>query len=404
MHIQRRSTSREGPLSVAASRIAWAIGAEISGPQTPTWATEGTRSSFVSIIILTRNKLELTSACIDSVLKRTHAPFELIIVDSGSSDGTQEYVQNLRTRCEEPVRFVRGPDPFIFGRNCNIGAELAAASHLLFLNNDTVVATDNWTGRMLAALNSSPRVGSVGPMTRRNRNPLQVTSAPDVGEAPRCTSTVFPLTGFCLLMRKDVFNEIGGFDIRYDGYGCDEIDLGCQLLRRRYLQLVARNVLVLHHHRGTFRDCRQFPQLFQRNLRLFREKWGFDLNGGTFWHRYRYPRVSVCVVVRDAGPCLAGFLRATLAALDSRATAWEITVADVGSMDESAAILRLFSNTYPSRLSAMRLARYTDPNAAMRACVDRAHGERKWVVQAYGPELARWQLEAWEDPSNHGRA
>src|SRR6266508_3231855 len=89
---------------------------------------------FVSVIILTRNGMPLVECCLHSVLdQETSWPFEVIVIDSGSTDGTLELVKSL------PVELIRiKPEEFNHGRTRNLGASQAKGEFVIFLVQDAV--------------------------------------------------------------------------------------------------------------------------------------------------------------------------------------------------------------------------------------------------------------------------
>ncbi len=113
---------------------------------------------LTSIVIVTHNQLEYTRQCLDSIRQLTDEPYELIVVDNGSTDGTVEYLRALPdVRVIANRRRTAG-----FPAAVNQGIAVAAGRQVLLLNNDVVVTT-GWLGRMLRALHSDPKIGLVGP-------------------------------------------------------------------------------------------------------------------------------------------------------------------------------------------------------------------------------------------------
>jgi GT2 family glycosyltransferase len=124
-------------------------------------AREGFDSSAkVSIIIPTRDRLDLLKPCIDSILSKTTFPsFEILVIDNDSQDPLSlDYFRELRG---QGVQVLRYPFEFNFSAICNFGAKHSTGNYLCFLNNDTEVISGDW----LASLTDharDPRVGVVG--------------------------------------------------------------------------------------------------------------------------------------------------------------------------------------------------------------------------------------------------
>lgn len=115
--------------------------------------------SLTSIIILTLNNLESTKLCLESIREYTSVPYELILVDNGSSDGTIEYLNQLAD-----IQLVVNKKNRGFAGGCNQGIALSKGEQILLLNNDTVVSI-RWLDNLLKALNSDDSVGITGPLS-----------------------------------------------------------------------------------------------------------------------------------------------------------------------------------------------------------------------------------------------
>ena len=123
----------------------------------------------VSVIVVTYNGLDMTRACVESLLRKTaYGDWELIVVDNRSLDGTVEYLQGL-TEQYPFVRIVLNDSNRGFAAANNQGARLATGDIVVLLNNDTVV-TQGWLGRLVRHLNDDT-VGMVGrsPITSGTR-------------------------------------------------------------------------------------------------------------------------------------------------------------------------------------------------------------------------------------------
>jgi GT2 family glycosyltransferase/tetratricopeptide (TPR) repeat protein len=235
---------------------------------------------LTSIVILTHNQLAFTRLCVGSILQLTDEPCELIFVDNGSTDGTPEYLESL-----PGVRVIRNPDNRGFPAAANQGIRAATGRQVLLLNNDTVVTT-GWLGRMLRALHSDPRIGLVGPCSNRVSGEQQVEVryddlaqldgfAWDWGKAHEGKQEdTDRLVGFCLLIRREVIDQIGLLDERF-GIGCfEDDDYTRRALKAGYRAVIARDAFVHHFAGRTFAASGvDFAALLRDNERLYREKW-----------------------------------------------------------------------------------------------------------------------------------
>ncbi|RQV97374.1 glycosyltransferase, partial [bacterium] len=183
-------------------------------PDVPFRSSELPDLPLTSIIILTFNQLPYTQKCLDSIRKFTTIPYELIIVDNGSTDGTIRYLKKYSEKYTN-VRLILNEVNQGFAAGNNQGIEQAQGKYILFLNNDTVV-TKGWLSRMIAHLERYPEAGMVGPVSNAVPVPQLIRSVPygdDLKKmhafaakiARKNTGKITPfvrLVGFCLLAKK----------------------------------------------------------------------------------------------------------------------------------------------------------------------------------------------------------
>ena len=106
-------------------------------------------SSLTSIIIPCWNQLEFTRQCVCALLRHTRSPWELIVVNNGSTDGTGDYLAGLQDASPVPVTVIANPANRGFPAANNQGLRQARGDYLVLLNNDAVV-TDGWLDQMIA--------------------------------------------------------------------------------------------------------------------------------------------------------------------------------------------------------------------------------------------------------------
>ena len=197
-------------------------------------------NELASLIIPCCNQLEYTRQCLESVLRHTREPYELLLVDNGSSDGTLGYLEEIRRR-RRPARTVvlhnetnRG-----FVAACNQALEETKGKYVVFLNNDTIV-TPGWLEGLIGWLMKEwPNAGLVGPVSNGAMDWRQCirpgyTDLADLDAFAALrrqtfsgkTQVVLRLTGFCLLVRREVLGRLGRLDERY-GMGFFEDDYLC---------------------------------------------------------------------------------------------------------------------------------------------------------------------------------
>lgn len=148
---------------------------------------------LVSVVVVTFNALEYVRRCLEGVLSVRDTPIELIVVDNASEADTREYLQGLAG-----IRLIQNEENRLWCAGANQGMRAAdpRSRHLLLLNSDCEFVRPDWLQILLKVMESGPRVGMVGP--RHNKIPL----APTYGW----------IDGQCLLIRREVAEEVGYFD------------------------------------------------------------------------------------------------------------------------------------------------------------------------------------------------
>jgi GT2 family glycosyltransferase len=114
---------------------------------------------LISIIIPTWNGLSYLKPCLESIEKHTKWPFEAVIVDNGSEDGTQDWVVNAGFKMDG--QFIRNETNEGFAKANNKGVSVAKGDFICLLNNDTIV-TENWLTEMINVFGEEKAVGAVG--------------------------------------------------------------------------------------------------------------------------------------------------------------------------------------------------------------------------------------------------
>ena len=260
----------------------------------------------VSIIVPTRDRLDLLGPCIDSLL-RTAAhypgPIELLIVDNDSVEGsTHEYLARLAAT--SPVRVLRYEGAFNWSAINNFAAQAARGDVLIFLNNDTVALSEDWCAELTAnALR--PEVGAVGARLLYEDGTLQhagvvlgvegVAGHESSGEAPErggyfgrshLQRGAAAVTGACLATRRELFRELGGFDEVHLPVAFNDVDFCLRVMRAGY-RVLYDPFAVLYHFESKSRgyDLSQAKLARQKSeAALFRARWALIVDLDPFYN------------------------------------------------------------------------------------------------------------------------
>jgi GT2 family glycosyltransferase len=241
-----------------------------------------------SIVVLTRNQLEHTRHCVTSIRRHTPAPYELILVDNGSTDGTVEYLGELAER-HDTVRTVFNRENLGFARGNNQGFSIATGRRIVVLNNDTAV-TQGWLEGLASVLTKHRDVGIVGPVTNRASGPQVIPDVPyrtpqemedfarEIARSHAGRSVPSRrLVGFCWLMRKEVLDAIGGFDERFGLGNFEDDDFCLRAFQAGWRTRIALDVFIHHVGTQTFvGESIDYRQNMRNNFEIFKEKWGMD--------------------------------------------------------------------------------------------------------------------------------
>jgi GT2 family glycosyltransferase len=287
-HLRRRQCSSKaephsdplGSSRAFATRVRWSL-----SPEPPS----------ASIIIATRNHLELLQPCMESVLHSTDqypGKIDIVIVDNESDDLlTLKYLSQLSELPQ--IRKIRFQGPFNYSSINNAGARHANGQVLIFLNNDTIVLTKDWCTELVSNA-VRPDVGAVGARLLYADGTIQhagvitgiqgVAGHECVGEVPQSGGyfgrtqlqrSVTAVTGACLATRKQVFNDVGSFDELDLKVAFNDVDY-CMKLRKAGYRVVYNPFAVLYHleSRSRGREITPLQQERHRQEALaFRSRW-----------------------------------------------------------------------------------------------------------------------------------
>ncbi|MCJ2036381.1 glycosyltransferase family 2 protein [Methylobacterium sp. J-068] len=247
---------------------------------------------LVSLIVPTRDRLDLLRPCIASLSERTDWPArEILICDNDSREPeTHAYFRDLAGR--GLARIVACPGPFDFAAMNNAAARAARGRVLAFVNNDVAAIHPDWLERMVRVA-LRPDVGAVGAKLIDGQGRIQhggVLLGPGglVTHAHRffpgdalgylgslsATRAVSAVTAACLVVEADKFAEVHGFDGEAFAVDFNDVDLCLRLDRAGYRTLFVPGA-VLHHFEAASR--RWTPQARERHLRevaAFKKRWG----------------------------------------------------------------------------------------------------------------------------------
>lgn len=240
---------------------------------------------LVSIIVLTRDNHIILQNCINSILQKTvYDNYEVIIVDNQSQESeTIIYLNEIQKH--DKISVLKYDKPFNFSAINNFAVSQSKGEHILLLNNDTEVINEDWLPAMLEH-SQRTEVGAVGAKLLFPDNRIQhcgviIGIAGVAGHAhygssyhmgrPSVIGNYSAVTAACFMLRKVVFNEIGGFDenlaVLYN-----DVDLCLRIRQRNYLIVYTPYATLYHYESATKIDTKPFDP-YPRDTNYFKNKW-----------------------------------------------------------------------------------------------------------------------------------
>ncbi len=248
-------------------------------------SSEFDKKPLVSIILLTYNALNYTKRCLDSILAHTSYPFELILVDNASTDGTPKYLTEL-VKNNSNFTLIENAENKGFAAGNNQGVAAANGKYVLLLNNDVLVA-EGWLENLVAGLELDERIGMVGPITNHISGRQMLTDVPYKNDqdffkfaakvAAKNLNRITPrrrIAGFAVLMEKTLYQDVGGLDESFGIGNYEDDDLCLKVSREGYAIMVHEGVFIHHYGSQTFiANKMDYTAALESKGKVFRQKW-----------------------------------------------------------------------------------------------------------------------------------
>jgi O-antigen biosynthesis protein len=309
----------------------------------PAWRAETARAAataqapmdtepHVSLIIPTYNRPELLKKCIESILHKTsYRNFDIQLVDNRSNDpGAIDYLRALGTHPRVTLRQYQQPFNFAAINNFAVGS--TDAPIIALLNNDVEVISPGWLKEMVRHA-ARPDVGAVGAMLYYPDDTIQHAgvvlgiggiAAHAFVKQPRGSGgyldychharAVSAVTAACLVMRREVYAEVGGMEENLPN-DFNDVDLCLKMLARGY-RIIWTPLAELYHHESATRKSvngKNFePSVFSASCEFMRRQWADQLENDPSYHpafSLRHPPFQSFRVAlqRDPWPSRTGF-------------------------------------------------------------------------------------------------
>lgn len=254
------------------------------------------KNPLVSIVIPSKDNFDILERCIRTLTSITeYKNYEIILVDNGSNADNHTKYMNLSK--EYDIHYIYEPMDFNFSRMCNIGASAAKGDYFLFLNDDIEIVEKEWLTRMVGHAELS-HVGAVGAKLLYPENKkiqhigvLEIFNGPVHAFSGYSDENIYyfgrnridynwlAVTAACLLVDKEKFYEVGGFDEEL-AVAYNDVDFCFKLVEAGYYNVV-RNDVVLYHHESISRgndliDEAKLKRLMNEQKKLYKKHPNFN--------------------------------------------------------------------------------------------------------------------------------
>lgn len=255
------------------------------------------KKHMVSVIIPSRDNPEVLTTCLGTFISKTEGdiPYDIIVIDNGSSEENRQRIlqeinsYNLQKSDESSFRGITyryEPMEFNFSHMCNLGAQNAKGDLLLFLNDDMEILSSDWLS-LLADKALLPYAGAVGAkLLYPESDIIQHAGITNLRVGPahklqflsdvtnhyygrnRGVHNMLAVTGACLMVRAEVFHQVGGFGEEL-AVAFNDVDLCYRIYEEGYYN-IQRNDVTLYHHESLSRG--KDGESEEKQKRLLKEK------------------------------------------------------------------------------------------------------------------------------------
>ncbi len=255
---------------------------------------------LISIIIPNKDHIDDLEKCLDSVYKKsTYKNFEIIVVENNSTEeGTFDFYEQIKAR-HQNLKVITWDGGFNYSAINNFAAKQSNGEYILLLNNDIEVITSDWLEQMLMFVQRED-VGAVGAKLYYPDNTVQHAGAIiGLGGVAAHSHRFFPKESFgymarlciaqnlsactaaCLLIKKSVFDEVGGLEEKF-AVAFNDMDL-CMKIRSAGYLIVFTPFAECFHYESKSRGLEDTPEKrvrYNKEVSLFQERWSKELKAG----------------------------------------------------------------------------------------------------------------------------
>lgn len=221
---------------------------------------------LVSIIIPFKDKPELLRKCLDSILdKSTYQNFEIIGISNNSTNLETDRLMQRYESLDRRIKFKEYNIPFNFSAINNYASTIATGEHLILLNNDIEIISPGWIEALLEH-SQRPEIGAVGAKLYFPNDTIQHAGVIiGIGgiaahshkyfpresngyySRPSITGNVSAVTAACLMVKKGIYEEVGGLEEKYLKIAFNDVDFCLRVMEKGYLNIYTPYCEAYHH-------------------------------------------------------------------------------------------------------------------------------------------------------------
>lgn len=292
---------------------------------------------LVSIIIVSKDGIKHLKRLFKAVKENTiYKNFEIIVVDNASTDKTIEFLENNQYNFN--IKIIKNPKNETFSYANNQASKIAKGEYLLFLNNDTE-PLNGWLSHLVVSIEKGNKIGLVGsqliyPYMKDSIFSTKVQHAGiafeyeiiddkeffrpyniGIGKTPIIRNQKLSIgqriaiTGACMLVKKDIFFELNGFDEKYN-YGYEDVDFALKLHKKGYKSYYVQNSIIFHYESSTQNREKEYiiTQRRESNINLLYSKWNSYIKQNFFLEKFKNrdklfseKKLTIAFAVTEAG-------------------------------------------------------------------------------------------------------
>lgn len=251
----------------------------------------------LSIIILSYNTKELLLECINSIREQyknelISEKFEIVVVDNNSTDGSRTELKKLSFK---GFKLIESQENLGFPKGCNLGAKNANGEYLLFLNSDTQIKDQGFL-KMLGYLRKKEDIGILGGKLKNDDGTSQLSAGKfynlinlflflwlehfvQLRQSPNVIQKVDWVSGACLMIKKSVFDKLGGFEKEIFMY-LEDMELCFKAKKKGMGTYFYPEIMLYHKELGSSNRTFAILNIYKGVLTFYKKhmpKWQFFL-------------------------------------------------------------------------------------------------------------------------------